>query len=372
MHLCARPNYLSWDYKRLSDYPRYLKACGFNSVQLMECLSYWGYHGKKEWSREEVSLVFQTVASSAHKEKMLVSQFVWGEELLNDASLISVSARTYGKLVDHLITHWGDPGPGGYGVTQTTTVDLLKAYRQYNPNCQATVSTWYNNEFWNEEEAKKEGAKQMLDETFSPKEIGIALHRWWDDRGMTCGQNPARGELVLNSGRRLGTWGWYLCDYEMTPGEHLRSRILDKYFSSLPSEVSNKVDWISLEKIFHGGESRINQFITGQKMWNPYRSLREIMMDYCRSVYGPQYAEVICDAYECAEAVQVQYILGTIPEFDRFPSVEGNIEFLNRVSKILLELKKVQLPDDWQPNIPDVGNPKEDIRILIERLSLIK
>ncbi|MDM8339112.1 hypothetical protein [Mediterranea massiliensis] len=368
MHINNRPDYLSWDYKRFSEYPRYLKACGFNSVQLMECLSYWGY-GNKKWSREEVASIFRTVAASAHEEGMFVSQFVWGEELLNDSSLISVSARTYGKLVDHLVTHWGDPGPGGYGITQTTTMDMLKAYRQYNPNCRATVSTWYNHSFWNEEQAKNEGAKQMLDETFSPKEIGIALHRWWDDQGTSEGKNPARGELVLKSGRRLGIWGWYLCDYEMTPGEHLKTRVLDKYFSSLPSDVSDKVDWLSVEKCFHGGESRINQYVSGQKMWNPYRPLREIMMDYCRAVYGPLYAEIMCDAYECAEAMQVQYVRGNIPKSDLFPSVEGNIDFSNRVQEVLLELKKIQIPEDWQPNIPDIGDPKKDIKTLIQRLS---
>lgn len=369
MHICARPDYLNWDVQRHIDYPRYLKACGFNSVQLMECLTYWGYYGDKKWSREEVSSVFQSVASSARQEGMKVSQFVWGEELLNDSSLISILARTYGKLVDHLVTHWGDPGPGGYGITQTTTVDLLKAYRQYNPNCQATVSTWYNHSFWDEEQAKREGAKKMLDETFSSKEIGIALHRWWDDQGTSEGKNPARGELVLKSGRRLGIWGWYLCDYEMTPGEHLKTRVLDKYFSSLPSDVSDKVDWLSVEKCFHGGESRINQYVSGQKMWNPQRPLRDIMMDYCRAVYGSLYAEIMCDAYECAEAMQVQYIRGNIPESDAFPSVEGNSAFATRLKEVLSKLKEVRLPEGWKPNIPDVGDPNEDVKVLIKRLS---
>ena len=368
--LCPSPDYDKWPTERLSAYPKFLKACGFNSVQIAEILAYWGHKGM---TRKKEAPALRAVAESAHKNGMLVSQFIWGCELVADTNLMKISAATYADVVDHLITHWGDPGAGGYEVPQRMTMALLDEYRKINPKARATVSTWANHKFWNGDRK----APAVLDETYSSKEIGIALHRWYDADGPVLptdhyntnpGENPKRGDLVLKAGRRLGIWGWYLGDHELGDGDYLRTRLLDKYFSSLlPPDVSTKVDWISVEKVHHGNLSRINQFIAGQKMWNPKQPLREIMMDYCRSMYGPVHASTVCDAIECAEAKGPQKFTKTNPPSDEFPDVTGDAAFSNRLDQVWVELQKVQLPADWKPNFPDVGSVRNDIKELLLR-----
>ena len=150
----------------------------------------------------------------------------------------------------------------------------------------------------------------------------------WYDKGSA--------DIVIKDGRRLGIWGWYLGDEECTGGDWLYTRVLDKYFSSLPAEAGTQVDWISIEKVFHGKVSRINQFVAGQKMWDPKRPLREIMMDYCGAMYGQRFAAVMCDAMECEEAAREQVTEGDkIPESDRFPEMWNDAAFAKRLDRVL-------------------------------------
>ena len=365
MMLCPRNNYERWKPERLAAYPEFLKACGFNSVQIAEILTYWGHNLK----RSVVAPAIRTVAKSAHEQGMLVSQFVWGCELQSGGDdFLKLQATNYADVVDHLVTHWGDPGNGNYANSQQITTKLLEEYRKINPKTRATVSTWVMHRFWR----GNPQAKSFLDETFSPKAIGIALHRWWDDRGKwgkKGNENIRWAEKVLKASRRLGIWGWYLGDYEMGGKEHLRTRILNKYFDSLPDSVSTNVDWVSIEKVNHGDLARINQYVAGQKMWNPHRPLRAIMMDYCRSMYGPVYAETVCDAFEAVEEIQRQVITGNIPEWDRFPKVEQDDAWKARTAGLLTKLEAVKLPADWQPNLADVGSVANDVERLKARLS---
>ena len=260
-------------------------------------------------------------------------------------------ARTYGDVVDHVITHWGHPGPTVPFDAVKLTTTLLNEYRKHNPKVRATISVWSYGSFW----------KSKHDESFAPLEIGIALDRWY---------NPASADVVLKSGRRLGIWGWYLGDLECAAGDWLHTRVLDKYFSSLPAEAGNQVDWISIEKCYHGGLSRINQFVTGQKMWTPKKPLRGIMLDYCGAMYGERFAPVMCDAFECAEAVQEQVTEGhCIPESDHFPEMWNNAEYAQRLGRTLTALKKIKLPQGWKSNLPDVGSAADDVQTLQERLA---
>ena len=344
-------NYEAWDRDRLARYPRFLRACGFNSVQVDEILTYWGHPGA---TRQQVAPLIRTIARSAHEQGMQVSQFIWGCELADakDSRITAAEfARTYGDVVDHFITHWGDPAPTVSSDAVKLTTTLLNEYRKHNPKVRATISAWSYGGFWTSKH----------DESFAPLEIGIALDRWY---------NSASADVVLKSGRRLGIWGWYLGDLECAGGDWLHTRVLDKYFSSLPAEAGNQLDWISIEKCYHGGLSRINQFVAGQKMWTPKKPLGEIMLDYCGAMYGERFAPVMCDAFECAEAVQEQVTEGhCIPESDHFPEMWNNAEYARRLDRTLTALKTVKLPQGWKSNLPDVGSAADDVQALQERLA---
>jgi len=156
----------------------------------------------------------------------------------------------------------------------------------------------------------------------------------------------------------------------MAYGVHLQTRLLDRKFSSLPDEARGTVDWLSIEMCWHALPSQINFYVTGQKMWTPKRPLAEIMLDYCRAVYGPPNAEAIRQAFETVEAGQRDTrVYGVyIPHGDKLPVVRGTPAFRARAEGALAGLSTVELPADRRPNFPVMGSPAEDLAWLREQL----
>ena len=141
-----------------------------------------------------------------------------------------------------------------------------------NPKVDSTLSTWANFSFW-----KGHPGTKFLDTTYSPKEMGIALHRWYD---------LDKAKAVKASGRTVDIWGWYLSDYEMELDVYLAMRRLDKYYTTLPDRASKDIRALSTELCFHGWPSIINAYVTAQKMWSPKRPLAEIEREFCAATFG--------------------------------------------------------------------------------------
>jgi hypothetical protein len=324
-------------------------------MQIMELLRYRG--GAQ---REKVAPVLHTLADAAHAQGMTVSQYIWGsadglrwdnpEQRPQREKRYVGLAETYGKHVDHIITHWKDAGyEGGYATPQEATAFLLEQYRKHNPEVRATQDAWWNKEFWTTWEGTK--SKEFLDEAYTPREVGIALERWYE---------PDQARLVYGASRPVGIWGWYLGDFEMNYSSHLFSKTIDEYYSALPDEAGELVDWISFERCFHGLPAQINLYIGGQKMFDPRRNLDEIMLDYCSAVYGPQNAATMTEVYKVVEQGQKEYRYGMV-QHDRYPQVHGTPEFTEDALQALGKLEQVRLPKGWQPNFPTVSTPQEDI-----------
>ncbi|MFA5858908.1 MAG: hypothetical protein WC955_07560, partial [Elusimicrobiota bacterium] len=275
----SKVNYENWEKTRLEQYPVYLKNCGFNSVQLMELIIYnassgsWlgGYRGGAQGKTiEEIQQVLYTLSDAAHAAGLSVSQYIWGspadgykwadpntrplrEEFYREL------ARRYGTKIDHIITHWVDEGhERGFHTPLEATSFIYREYQKYNPKVKVTCDTWFNPGLYD----------GIEDEKYAPKEVAIAIERWYND---------ARAEQIAKTERKIGIWGWYLSDFEMTYGSHLYAKTLDKYFAELPELANELVDWISLEQCFHALPSQINLYIVGRKMWEPKAPLAEIM-----------------------------------------------------------------------------------------------
>ena len=343
----SKINYENWDKSHLQRYPAYLKACGFNSVQLMELDTYRG--GAR---REKVAPVLYTLADAAHAQGMTVSQYIWGSSdgyhwadpktRPQKEKRYRELAKAYGKYVDHIITHWKDEGDeGGFQTPLEATVFLYREYQKYNPQVRVTCDAWFNPDIYS----------GIDNEKIAPRGVGIAIERWYD---------AARAEQIARAGRKVGIWGWYLSDFEMIYGSHLYPRTLDHYFSQLPPRAGEVVDWISLEMCFHTLPSEINLYVTGQKMWDPKRPLTEILLDYCGAVYGEAHAEIMRQAFETVEAGQKEVRYGMVAN-DQYPVVLGTPAFKAKVDKVLAAMERVKLPAGWQPNFPVVGTPQDDI-----------
>jgi hypothetical protein len=378
--IAKKTNFEQWPKERTRQFPDYLRACGFNSIQVMELIG--GKHTKgygDGGTRENIYPVIRTLADAAHANGMTVSQYIWGSADGYDwkdpakrparESRYRELAKVYGPVVDHIVTHWIDPGhEGGYVIPQEATAFLLKEYRKHNPDILATVDTWGHSRHMNAHDSVFwEGdprAKTFLDETFMPREIGVALERSY---------NAERVAKVRAAGRRVGIWGWYIGDYEMVYGIYLQLRALDKYFTSLPDDAAGTVDWLSIEMCYHGLPSQINYFVAGQKMWTPKRPIDEIVLDYCRSVYGLPNAEAMRLAFQTVDAGQKDTkIYGVyIPHSDKLPVVRNTPEFRAQAKAALAAINSVRLAPDRLPNFPVVASPAEDIKWLHAQLEAL-
>lgn len=363
-------NFENWERTRLERYPAYLKACGFNSVQLMELVTYhaatreWsgGYRGgiPKGATIDTIQQALYTLADAAHAQGMSVSQYIWGSPADGckwadpktrpaREAFYSELARRYGPKMDHVITHWVDEGhEGGFETPLDATMFIGREYQKHNPKVKVTCDAWFN-----------PGLYQGIgDEKHASKDVGIAIERWYD---------AAQAEQVMKAGRKVGIWGWYLSDFEMTYGSHLYTKTLDQYFSALPENAGEQVDWISSELCFHALPSRINLYVVGRKMWEPRAALADLTLDYCRSMYGPANADILRMVYETVEEGQTEVRYGMVQQ-DRYPVARGTAEFREKAQKALKALRGVRLPPQWKPNFTGVASPQQDIDHLLKAL----
>ncbi len=369
-------NFETWPDERIRRYPSFLKACGFNSVQLAEIRGYCGPH--KTQDLPNVTRVIGLLAEEARRLGMGVSQFIWGQCLFHEGESICWNdsrergwmqqefgrlAKTYAPLVDHVVLHYSDPGGckrngcDAYKTPQLISEAVLAAYRKISPSVRGTISAWANKSFF-------DGHPEMgtlLDERFSSREFGIALHRWY---------NPEHAKLIRAAGRKVGIWSWYISDYEMATDCTFGMKVMDKHFSSLPAGASRDVDWISMERCWHGMPSDINLWVAGQKMLDPYKSLENIEREFCSLVFG-SHAEALLRAFRTCEDGQVDLrIYGYfIPESERYPALTGSAEFQKQAPQAVRELEGIRGP--FSPKIPLVTRPEDMVVFLKNRLQLL-
>jgi hypothetical protein len=372
----AGVNFETWTDERIRRYPAFLKACGFNSIQVTEIRGYCG-----KWKTQDlpnVARVVRILAEEARHHGMSVSQFIWGMCLFHEGDSLCWNdarerrwmeaefarlARTYAPLVDHIVLHYSDPGGckrngcDAYKTPQEISRAVLAAYRKVNPSVRATISTWANKSFFDGHPAMG----KLLDETFSPREFGIALHRWYD---------AEKARLVKAAGRKVGIWSWYIADYEMAHDCAFCMKVIDKYFSSLPADAGQQIDWISMERCWHGMPSDINLWVAGQKLVDPFKPLQQIEEEFCTTVFGTSGPAVLGAFHACEDGQVDQRIYGVyIPESDRYPALTAGPEFEKQARGVLRQLESVH--GSFSPRIPLVTRPEQMVSFLHDRLRLL-
>ncbi|MGD0898269.1 MAG: glycoside hydrolase domain-containing protein [Thermoguttaceae bacterium] len=146
-----------WPEPRLAEYAAQIRACGFNAVEKAMC----DYEVKRT---EENTRCYLDLSRGVHPQGMRMVAFLWGVDLLKDRAQIAELAKSIGRETDHVVTHWRDPGPGGYEKPMRMTADVLSEFRKANPKVQVTLSTWANNGFW-----KSRDDASFLDESLAPR-----------------------------------------------------------------------------------------------------------------------------------------------------------------------------------------------------------
>ncbi|MHB1456153.1 MAG: hypothetical protein ACYC0V_04470 [Armatimonadota bacterium] len=368
----------NWSDERIRQYAEQLWLYGFNSLEFAEIRGY-RMTFSDEQVKNDITPKLRTFMKAAHDNGMQVSQFIWGQSLFKEGDNLCWNspeerpimekeytrlARTYGDLVDHIVVHVGDPGGcsrngcDAYKTTQEIATFLFSEYRKVNPKMTATLSSWANFGFWE----GKEGVK-FLDESYSPKDVGVALHRWYD---------PEKAAKVVESGRKLDIWGWYLSDFEMELDMELFMQRLDKYYRSLPDKASHQVRAISTEICFHGWPSIINAYVTAQKMWSPTRSLDDIEREFCAGTFGDANADAMLAIYKACEAyVHPDHYYGFIPASDCLPVVFGTPAYNKQLRKALVYGRQVKFDTSHSTRFTASTDPAKLADYLINHLDLI-
>lgn len=371
----------NWSDDRIRQYAEQLWLLGLNSIETEECRGYRGVFSDEDLA-SSVTPKLRTLMTAAHENGLQVGQFIWGQSLFKEGDNLCWNdptrkereimekefrrlARTYGDLVDHIVVHVGDPGGCNrngcdpYKTTQQIATFLHNEYRKINPKVTATLSAWANEGFW-----KGRAGVKFLDETYSAKDLGIALHRWYD---------RDRARMVRQSGRACDIWGWYLSDYEMELNMSLTLRTIDQYYSALPEQAARDIRAISDDLCFHGWPQIINIYVTAQKMWSPRRSLGEMKWEFCAATYGEANAVAVMALYEACEAyIHPDHYWAYAPETDCPPDVFGTAPY-NRQLREALELgRTVRLDSGQLPRLTTATEPKAFYDYLIRNLQLIQ
>lgn len=368
----------SWSDTRLREYAEQLWLMGFNSVEIAEIRGYRGVFSDEDL-RRSITPKIRVFARALRDNGLQVSQFIWGQSLFVEGQSLCWNepkertvmlrefrrlAETYGDLVDHIVVHVGDPGGcdrngcDPYKTTQEIATALQQAYRKVNPAVTATLSTWANEGFW-----KGRPGDEFLDTSHSPDSIGIALHRWYD---------PEKARTVLEAGRPLDIWGWYLSDFELSLDSHLLMRRLDKYFTMLPEQASQQVRAVSTELNFSGWPQIINAYVSAQKMWEPGRDLGEIEREFCAGVFGDANTEAMVRVYQACEAyVHPENYYGFIPPTDALPVVFGTRACNEQIRNALGALRTVKIDRNRSSRITSATPPQALLSFLSRNLRLV-
>jgi len=205
---------------------------------------------------------------------------------------------------------------------------------------------------------------KFLDETYSTKNLGIALHRWYD---------RDRARLVRESGRACDIWGWYLSDYEMGLDMNLTLRTIDQYYSALPEQASRDIRAISEDLCFHGWPQIINTYVTAQKMWSPRRDLGQMKWEFCAATFGEANADAMMALYDACEAyIHADHYWAYAPETDCPPDVFGTAGYNRQLRNALEVGKTVGLERGHSPRLTTATEPKAFYDYLVRNVTLIR
>jgi len=365
-------NYETWDAKRIRAYPEMVWHLGFNGVQVDECR---GYGSVKDDELVRVRKAVQNVSRGAHDWHLYVSFSQWGDVPYDEGitycwndprqrqdllRFIDGLARDYAPYVDNVTCRFCDPGgctSNGcdlYKTPQVITSEYLKAFRKFNPEISATLSLWANVAFWHVCPTRVDltnyshyfrdpnssifgqpvpGGAGFLDETYMPKSVGIALHRYY---------NADQARVITESGRAVDIKGWYVGDMEMNDNLCINVSDVDNQFSAIPEDARDRVRMQTVEMCFHGWPQVINHYVAAQKLIDPSRSLDTLMREFCTAAFGPQNADAMVDLYRACE----NGINHAIPQ----PADFGTSAYNARMRSVMKKADAVKLAPGWRPN----------------------
>lgn len=311
------------------------------------------------------AVVFIWGAAYVEKDKYYVVCLNTREDQEKMLQNYKIQAKAFGSHVDAFVSHWADPG-GKYTcdctirIPQLYHVELMKSMQEYNPKIESFFSLWgltvptiqnerTDNASWNWHWITK-GIEDVLDADILPSNVGI----WVGD---PFGFKPDYCRTIINKGRTLGIWTWYLADNEIRQGLHVHWKKVSEYFRNLSAEEYVKyIKWYQLESNQQGNWNSINMAVGGAMMIDPRGDAEQYAREFCASIVGDKNAEILLNVLDAIEQTRCLYSRNQVGG-NPFHNLEGwgsgnPGEDINRIQKALDSLDKVTLEKNFIPKVP--------------------
>lgn len=382
----------TWPLDKIRAYPALFWQFGFNCVQIAENRGYGSLSGD---AFERTRRAVLELAKASRAGKMVVSFDAWGDcpykegesYCWNDPTehkalveYIEELGATYGPYVDHFNIHIGDPGgctrngcDPSYVTSQQITAEYLRVFRKHNPRVMGAMSTWSNAPFWKHSPKPVDlsnyreyfvqpsprfgvplpAGVEFLDEAYTPRDVGIALHQTYNDE---------QSALLVAAGRPVDVWAWYIGDMEMRNNLYIALDRVDEAYSRLPDAARERLRLNTVEIAFHGWPQIINTYCAAQKMWHPRRSMEDIAREFCVAAFGPENADRVHELYRACE----NGVLVPVPQ----PPGFGTWDYNNQLSRVLSRARTITIPPGFKPNFAFPVPVQKYVDMLRARLQL--
>jgi len=409
----------NWPREKLLDYINQMDAFGFNSIQFSDEAESYMHSGclvsRRQLREKIVSMMEQTKKIGNRISFMNWGAYGWmqnntrvvsnWDDPLCDEKIVFSSEfpikesrcwnnsdgrkkiqshikyfTGYMRYVDHVISHFFDPGGCNLnGCTIGTCVRIMnyqtKTFRKINPNLQASFNLWpltSNHEGFSKYEVYSNLARTWSN-TFT----------WWNFTNVVDLLEP--DIMIANRifdydifsmcskwNRKYGLWTWYNSDQEITASLHVEGDRLGREFGEMPEDAGSILEYICIPSNCHLLNSA-GIYIAARLLWEPKKDPFLILKEFCDCVFGPKISDAMYSGYYAVAKIRNRDIKGDSAFNDAYlgagtPDVEKDIELSGDA---LFNLNSISIDTDWISKIPGVFDREIMLDDLREHVKMI-
>ena len=314
----------NWDVSRVPAIADFLDAAGMNGVWLFDSPCRYDWTGNHV-PPEEMAVKIRALAKQVRANGMTTCLWVHATSNLRVRSFSELQPRDpeqyqqiledydrlveqYGDVIDMIYAHWVDPGgappPADITDPQRLHMDLTKrleakagkplynvfsAHGLHWPLGPGGTLPW----------AGYEGPETLIEGGILPKGICIGS----PEMRIHIPSSLEFARKVRTGGYTCGLFGWLVAEYEMNPGIHVHTHLMDNYFHSIPEEAKELFDWYE-EGLVYTTMNLPTYYVFSQMLWDPYSSADQHLQDFCQAAFGPELGPLMLQGYRAIADVR--------------------------------------------------------------------
>lgn len=408
----------NWEQKKLLDYINQMDAFGFNSIQFYDEAESYMHSGclvnRRQWREKIIAMMQHTKKIGNRVSFMLWGGYAWVQNNIRVVSdwddplcdkkvvfspdfpikesscwnnpegrekiRLHIKYFTgYMKYVDHIISHFYDPGGCNLnGCTIGTCVRIMNyqtnTLRKVNPDLQASFNLWPLT-------SHHEGFRK--EEVYSSLKTWSRTFTWWNftkvvdllEPDIMIANRHYDSEVIENClkwKRGYGLWTWYTSDQEITASLHVEAERLGREINQMPKESGSFLEYVAIPSNCHCLNAA-SIYIGARLLWDPKKDPFAILKEFCDCVFGPKISDSIYAGYRAIAKIRNHDINGDSAFDDAYlgagtPDVEHDIEISGDA---LYKLNKISIDSDWVPSIPIVIDRTTMLNDLREHVKMI-